>query len=233
MSIVTSPVTAIIYSFRISWLLWVLGWSAGALHAQQYSYAGQIGENVYDISVHMRTEEGQPVLVLEEKKRYSEHTFDATLGTKKWVLRDTKDQHDFIARRSGNQIHVQGLFKGESIDKVMDIDERPWFNKLDHGLSNFAASDQEMLSFWVLKILSDLDPVKFEAVKGGIETITVGGHTYDAVKIDLTIDHFILSKLWSAELWYRASDGLFLRYEGVNGRPGTPATIIELEGQVN
>nr|WKN37827.1 hypothetical protein K4G66_03775 [Tunicatimonas sp. TK19036] len=200
--------------------------------AQEYQYVGQVGENAYDISVRVRTEAGKPVLILEEDKRYSEHTFDKALGTKKWVLRDAKDHHDFTARRSGNEIHIQGTFQGEPVDKIVAIDERPWFNKLDHGLSEFAASDQKTLSFWVLKLLSDLDPVKFEAEKQGTETITIGEQTYPAVKIKLTIDNFLLSKLWSAELWYRASDGLFLRYEGVNGGPGTPETVIEL-GQTN
>lgn len=202
------------------------------LRAQQYQYAAQAGENAYEISVRVRTEEGNPVLLLEEKKRHSEHTFDKELGTKKWVLRDTNDLHDFTALRQGNQIHIQGVFQGEAVDKIVDIDERPWFNKLDHGLSEFAASDQETLSFWVLKILSDLEPVKFEATKKGTEVITIGDQAYRAVKIRLIIDNFFLSKLWSAELWYRATDGLFLRYEGVNGGPGTPETVIELESKV-
>ncbi len=210
-----------------------LGFAALSLSAQEYRYAGLFGDNSYEISVRKYHEEGKPKLVLEEEKRYSEHTFHPEMGTEKWVLRDEKEDHQFTARRVGDQIHVQGKFQGEAIDKTVAVDERLWFNKLDHGLSYFAASDQEELSFWVLKLVSDMDPIEFNAEKEGIEQLTMDEQTYEAIRIKLTIDNFILSKLWSAELWYRTSDGLFLRYEGTNGGPGTPKTIIELEGEVD
>ncbi|WKN41648.1 hypothetical protein [Tunicatimonas pelagia] len=210
----------------------VLGLSAFPLLAQQYQYAGLFGENAYDIQVLKQQEDGKSILVLEEKQRYSKHTFHPKLGTEKWVLRDEKEKHDFTAQRTGDQIKIWGTFQGESVDKTVDIDERQWFNKLDHGLSEFAASDQQELSFWVLKLVSDLDPLKMEAKKLGTESLTIDGKAYDAVKVKLTIDNFMLSKLWSAELWYRISDGLFLRYEGANGGPGTPITIIELDEKI-
>ena len=53
--------------------------------------------------------------------------------------------------------------------------------------------------------------------------LIVCGKTYDAVKVKLTMDNFLLAKLW-----FRTSDDLFLRYEG-NSDPGTPDTVIELD----
>jgi len=211
----------------------VLGLITLSLSAQQYQYAGLFGENAYDIQVLKQQEDGKSVLVLEEKERYSKHTFHPKLGTEEWVLRDEKENHNFTAQRTNDQIKIWGTFQGESVEKTVDIDERLWFNKLDHGLSEFAVSEQHELSFWVLKLLSDLDPLKMEAKKVGTESLTIDGKTYEAVKVKLTIDNFMLSKLWSAELWYRASDGLFLRYEGSNGGPGTPTTIIELGEKVD
>ncbi|MGB3586246.1 MAG: hypothetical protein WBA23_06890 [Tunicatimonas sp.] len=215
-------------------LVFVTGFGtiATPLSAQQYQYAGLFGENAYDIQVVKQQENSKPVLILEEKERYSKHTFHPKLGTEKWVLRDKKEKHNFTAQRTDNQIKIWGTFQGESVEKTVDIDERLWFNKLDHGLSEFAASDQQELSFWVLKLVSDLDPLKMEAKKVGTESLTIDGKTYESVKVKLTIDNFVLSKLWSAELWYRASDGLFLRYEGANGGPGTPTTIIELDKKI-
>ncbi|MEM9676311.1 MAG: hypothetical protein ACFB15_08575 [Cyclobacteriaceae bacterium] len=224
-SIAKKLLTPVLYS--------ALGFTALSLSAQEYRYAGLYGDNPYEIAVRKYHEEGQPKLVLTEEKRYSEHTFHPDMGTEKWVLRDEKEDHQFTAQRVGDQIHIQGKFQGEPIDKTVAVDERLWFNKLDHGLSYFAASDQEELSFWVLKLVSDMDPIKLSAEKEGIEQLTMDGQTYQALKIKLTIDNFLLSKLWSAELWYRTSDGLFLRYEGANGGPGTPKTIIELEGEVD
>ena len=201
--------------------------------AQQYHYISTTEDRPHDIIVTKKaTPSGKHTLTLEEYKLYSKHTFDAHMNTEQWALRDDKSDHDFVAQREGNLIRIKGLFNGEAIEKAVDIDEDVWFNKLDHGLSGFAVSDQEELSFWVLKLLSDLDPIKMIAEKEETERIEVSGIFYEAVKVKLILDHFILSKLWSARCWYRASDGLFLRYEGANGPPGTPVTVIELQKKV-
>ncbi len=198
-------------------------------NAQQYHYVSTTADHAHDITVTKEKKSGADVLTLEEYKLYSQHVFHPTMGTKQWVLHDKKVDHNFVARRTDNAIHIKGNFHGKPVEKTVEIDEDVWFNKLDHGLSAFAVSDQEALSFWVLKSLSDLDPIKMTAEKEGPERIKMGEQTYDAVKVKLTLNHFILSKLWSARCWYRASDGLFLRYEGANGRPGTPVTVIELQ----
>ncbi len=200
--------------------------------AQQYHYVSTTADHAHDITVTKERKQGTDVLTLKEYKLYSEHVFHPTMGTKQWTLRDNKVDHNFVAKRADNAIHIKGNFHGKPLEKTVKIDEDVWFNKLDHGLSAFALSDQEELSFWVLKSLSDLDPIKMTAEKQDPERVRVGEQTFDAVKVKLTLNHFILSKLWSARCWYRASDGLFLRYEGANGRPGTPVTVIELQGKI-
>ncbi len=197
--------------------------------AQQYHYVSTTADHAHDITVTKEKKQGTDVLTLEEYKLYSQHVFHPTMGTRQWELRDDKADHNFVAKRTNNTIRIKGDFHGKPVEKTVNIDEDVWYNKLDHGLSAFAVSDQQELSFWVLKLLSDMDPIKMTAEKEGIERIQVGEKTYDAVKVKLTLNHFILSKLWSARCWYRASDGLFLRYEGANGRPGTPVTVIELQ----
>ena len=198
--------------------------------AQKYHYVSTTEDRPHDIMVTKeKTAAGKHTLTLEEYKLYSQHTFDAHMHTEQWVLQDDKSDHDFVARRDDDVIRISGTFNGNPIKKTVDIDEDVWFNKLDHGLSTFAVSDQKKLSFWVLKLLSDLDPIKMIAEKEGIEHLEIDGESYEAVKVKLTLDHFILSKLWSARCWYRATDGLFLQYQGANGPPGTPVTIIELQ----
>ena len=204
------------------------------IFAQKYHYISTTADRPHDIMVTKeKTRQGKNILTLEEYKLYSQHTFNPHLGTEQWALRDDKSDHDFVAQREDDLIRISGSFHGKPIDKTVDIDEDVWFNKLDHGLSAFAVSNREELSFWVLKLLSDLDPIKMVAEKEGVERIEVSGASYEAIKIKLVLDHFILSKLWSARCWYRASDGLFLRYEGANGRPGTPVTVIELQSKVS
>ena len=197
--------------------------------AQQYRYVSTTADHAHDITVTKEKKSGADVLTLKEYKLYSQHVFHPTMGTRQWELRDDKADHNFVAKRTDNTIYIKGNFHGKPVEKTVKIDEDVWYNKLDHGLSAFAVSDQQELSFWVLKLLSDMDPIKMTAEKEGTERLRMGERTYDAVKVKLTLNHFILSKLWSARCWYRASDGLFLRYEGANGRPGTPVTVIELQ----
>lgn len=218
--------------FQSFFCIFLAGYFTGtSAIAQQYHYVSTTAERAHDITVTKAKKQGTDVLTLEEYKLYSQHVFHPTMGTRQWALRDAKVDHNFVAKRADNTIHIKGNFHGKPLEKIVEIDEDVWFNKLDHGLSAFAVSDQEELSFWVLKLLSDLEPIKMTAEKQETERIQVGGQTYDAVKVKLTLNHFILSKLWSAHCWYRASDGLFLRYEGANGRPGTPVTVIELQGK--
>jgi hypothetical protein len=33
---------------------------------------------------------------------------------------------------------------------------------------------------------------------------------------------------WHSDYWFRRSDGLFLKYRGVEGPPGTPETVMTL-----
>ena len=200
--------------------------------AQKYHYVSTTEDRMHDIIVTKEKSGNHHVLTLEEHKLHSRHVFDTQVGTEQWALRDDKSDHNFVAQRDGDLIRISGTFRGEPVDKEVDIDDDVWFNKLDHGLSTFAVSDQQEISFWVLKLLSDLDPIKMTAEKEGVEQIEVGGRSYEAVKVKLILDHFILSKLWSARCWYRTSDGLFLRYEGANGRPGTPVTTIDLKEEI-
>ena len=202
-------------------------------YAQKYYYVSTTEDRAHDITVTKEKAKGKNVLTLEENKLYSKHIFNPSIGTEQWSLRDEKSDHDFVARREGELIRISGTFHGKPVEKEVDIDEDVWFNKLDHGLSAFAISDQQKISFWVLKLLSDMDAMKMIAEKEGVERVDVGGRSYEAVKVKLVLDHFILSKLWSARCWYRLSDGLFLRYEGANGRPGTPVTTIELQKEIS
>ena len=174
---------------------------------------------------------GGSTLVLEEYKRYSKHLFHPTLGTKVWELRDQKLGHHFVARRDGEWVHIKGTFQQQPIDKRVAVGNGLWYNKLDHGLTDFARSSRSKQSFFALKLLSDLEPIDMEAEKEGTERITVNGKAFEAIKVKLTLDHFLLSKMWSAYCWFRSSDGLFLRYQGASGRPGTPETIIEWQGE--
>lgn len=167
------------------------------------------------------------VVEIQEPQRYSRHSFCDQGTTEEWIHRDGKENINFVAERKDNTIHINGILKDRKVQKTVSIDEDAWINKIDIGLSKFAMSDQERITFWTLK-LSDLEPLRFKAEKIGIENLQINNQEVEAIKLKMTLNNMILSKLWSANLWYRASDGLFLKYEGAKGGPGTPITTIKI-----
>ncbi len=165
---------------------------------------------------------------IQEPHQYSQHLFCPRGSTETWTHRNDKENTQFVAKRQeDNTIHIEGTFKGEKFQKTVSIDEDAWINKMDFGLSQFAMSEEKSMTFWTLKLV-DLEPIHFRAEKVGAELLQVKQQKVEAIKIKVTLKNFILSKLWSANLWYRSSDGLFLKYEGAKGRPGTPVTTIEI-----
>lgn len=196
--------------------------------AQELEYTETTGQEETLLKIRIKPQSEGKELIFTDPETYSRHKFYPEGFTQSWAHKDEENKHDFEAVREGNQIHIKGTFKGESIQKTVTIDERQWINKLDHGLSAWAVGEEDELVFWTLKLSSDLDPIKFRAEKLGIEKISLPEDTFEAVKVKLTLDGFLLSSLWSAYCWYDANSGLFLKYEGANGGPGTPTTTIEL-----
>jgi hypothetical protein len=208
---------------------WLLCMLPPLLFAQSFFYSKHTGEERTAVYITKGREADLHTLELREEARYSRHFYSSPGFTQKWILRDDSLAHDFVAERKGEAIYIRGKFFGEAISKSVKIDQAPWINKIDHGLSAWAVSEHDELVFWVLKLKTDLDPMRFKAEKIGEEDISLPSGTFRAVKVKLTFNNFVLSHLWSAYCWYRKSDGLFLRYEGVNGGPGTPLTVIRLQ----
>lgn len=67
----------------------------------------------------------------------------------------------------------------------------------------------------------------FKASRIGEETITLDGCEVKTVHVRIRMDGFF-STLWHGDYWFRTKDWLFVRYQGRNGPPGTPETVIEL-----
>lgn len=211
-------------------MVWMLTPSA---FAQDMEYLKVTGDDktVQKISI-SSTADGK-VLLFTDSDTYSKHFYAPAGNTQKWQHQDEKEKHDFEAIRKGEEIHIQGIFQGKDIDKTVEIDKKRWLNKLDHGLSDWVLGEEEELVFWTLKLSSDLDPIEFNAQKVGEESLTVAGTQYQAIKVKLTLDGLLLSKLWSAHCWYDRKSGLFLKYEGTSGGPGTALTTIELSQKPN
>jgi hypothetical protein len=151
---------------------------------------------------------------------------DSSLLSNSWQRRNPRERTDFLAVRSGNTIRVTGLFKGKRVEREYKIDARPWKQCFPVDLQDWAVSSEPSLSFWAINPVS-LGMNLFSAVKKGTGVIMVNGKMVEAVHVRVS-PAGLAGALWHSDVWFRRSDGRYLRYEGVNGLPGTPLTVVEL-----
>jgi len=195
---------------------------------QEFLYMDKEGEEEKQIHISKKLNAGSHLLILTSSHKYSKHIYPTPGYTSSWQLKDTISSHDFLVERFQNTLSISGKYAGGPISKTVEIDDKPWINKLDHGLSAWVLSDEDELVFWALRLSSDLDPIEFEAEKVDREEIFTPAGSFRAIKVKLRLHGFFISNLWSATLWYREKDGLFIKYQGDSG-PGTSLRTIELE----
>jgi hypothetical protein len=136
-------------------------------------------------------------------------------------------QRDITAYRRENRIFLSGWVDGEAIHEEWTIDDGPWYQALSYCLRPFLRSDKKEVEFWMIRP-DTINAIKMRAQKTALESITVDGRECTAWNVSVCRTGF-LSLFWQGEYWYRAKDGLFLKYKGVHGPPGTPPTVVEVD----
>jgi hypothetical protein len=144
---------------------------------------------------------------------------DTDGSTREWIIVHTDGSRSRFVRE-GNT-----LVLGESGEE-RTLDPDPWFGSIEAGLSEMTRKGIKKLDFWIL------DPEKLEVRKltarsAGYETLDLNGEQVETVKIKVTAKG-VPALFYSVSFWFRKADGIFLRFKGINGPPGTPLTITSL-----
>jgi len=189
-------------------------------------YKIAIGEDIYYSSFSTATTDSLILYIYrhEAEEQINYYNLDGT--TQKFTYKDSINNIDLSAIKDGKSITVIGNAADNIIDKTVKIDEKPWKQSMSYSLSEFALGESEKIEFWIIR-MDKFKGVKMQAVKDNIEDITINGKLFHTVKVKIS-SAGVLSKLWHGYYWYQVSDGLFLRYEGLNGLPGSTKTIIEI-----
>jgi hypothetical protein len=151
---------------------------------------------------------------------------DPGLLSNSWQRRNPRERTDFLAVRAGSVIRLTGLFKGKKVDREYKIDARPWKQCFPVDLQDWAVSSEPSLTFWAINPVN-LGLNLFSAVKKETGAVQVGGKLVEAIHVRVS-PVGLAGALWHSDVWFRKSDGRYLRYQGVNGLPGTPLTVVEL-----
>jgi len=192
---------------------------------EQHQYRRTYGSEIS--TMHWQRLAGDPELIITKIKNQVDQTeMDDQLATSSWQVKDELKQTDLRIERHNDRLHLQGLFKGEQVDRWQDIDEAHWFQTMSISFRTFLNSANTEITFWIVRP-DTLGVHKLRAFKRGIEELTIQGKKVQAQKIELRLTG-LAAPFWKANYWFRDGDHLFLRYLGPGGLPGTPKIAVEL-----
>lgn len=206
-------------------VLWGATGASGTMQ-ERYTYMESNGAKQEFFAWELLLSEGATVVSENEAER-SVNNCRLDGATTRWEMK--KAEMDVVAVRQENTIVFKGSKQGRAVERNIAIDGLPWYQPLSFSLRNFLRSQKNSVEFWMVRP-DQLELVKMRATRQFLETIAVNNREEKAVRIEVRLTG-LLSGLWSCQYWFREEDGVFLKYEGVHGPPGTPKTVIQLLGR--
>lgn len=212
--------------FLMAWFI-VVG-NETPLHAASSSeeihrYKEVTGDSVKTLQWHL---ENGDVATLRCTSPHEHHT--TTVGpdydTSHWQVIADDGLTNFIARRHGDAIEIDGRYKGQDINKTLSIDDAPWYQATSLSLRQLATSNESHQVFWTIRYPA-LTAHKVKASKQGIESVASadGPKTLMHIRLSLT---GLLSPFWKSDYWFSLPEFIFYRFKGPSGPPGSPMTVI-------
>ena len=190
------------------------------------NYKIAIGEEVYYSSFSIAKTDSLILYTYRHEAEEQINYYNQNGTTQKFTHKNSANNVDLIAIKDGRNIILKGTSGEKIIDTIIKINERPWKQSMSYSLSGFAFGDKEKIEYWIVR-LDKFKGEKMQAEKAGNECIIIKDKEYHAMKVIIRAAG-LRSKFWSGHYWFRISDGLFLKYEGWNGLPGSTKTIIKL-----
>ncbi len=144
--------------------------------------------------------------------------------TRKWTVE--RPGTKVVCEREGGHIVVAGTVDGKPYRETIELGETPWLQPLSLALRVQATDGPKERVFWMLRP-DTFESIKLKATAQGDESITVDGAAVAVHRVRVGTPG-TFTGLWYSLYWFRASDGVFVRYEGVFGLPFVPHTIVAL-----
>lgn len=169
-----------------------------------------------DLHLHTRQQEESTTTV-----------FNRELSTLSWSINNPRTRTDLTVTRRGDLLVMLGLFEGDDINKEVQIDPAPWYQALSVSLRNFVDPQQDSVEFWIIRP-DTLEVHRLQVIRQKITSIDIDDRTFAAIELKIQPTGW-RAPFWSANYWLRKDDGVFIRYQGRSGPPGTPLTSVALD----
>ena len=108
-----------------------------------------------------------------------------------------------------NKLHLKGKLEGEDINKVIELDDKPFYHSPKFNLAGFILSDKEKVKFWTIR-RDKLTKYLMRAEKDAEETLTINAKDIKAIKVYYTATG-IGSHFYKRYYYFRKDDGIFIK----------------------
>jgi hypothetical protein len=150
---------------------------------------------------------------------------DKTLATCSFVYHRPAAGTSYQAVREGQSILVQGTLRHRACRRKFALGSGPWYQAIESALERFTQTEARTMKFWLINA-DECELVEMEATRERVETVSVNGQAVRAVRVKVNLPG-LASLFWRADYWFREKDGIYVRYETVEG-PGGPRLTVEL-----
>ena len=145
-------------------------------------------------------------------------------ATREWTIRGKGT--DVRCVLDGARVRVTGRLRGDPVRRQFRLGDVPWVQPLSLALRRLTAESDGEMVFWMLRP-DNLDMVRLRAAHDRTETIRIQGEEVVADRVRVS-SAGLLGGVWHSFYWFRQSDRVFVRYEGVMGLPLLPRTVVAI-----
>ena len=198
----------------------IAGFPVYASHDEVYHYREENGDTIKDVQWHLTKDDHYTLTCSSPDATFITVT-DSNYNTRRWQMTSTGGDTQLVAERTGQTIAIRGRFEGHAVDKILTIDDHPWYQATSLSLREFVASADTQRLFWTIR-LKTMKVYKIKAIKKDVEPSKAD----DALlHIRLTLPG-LLSPFWKSDYWFALPDGVFYRFQGPSGPPGSPLITV-------
>ncbi len=199
------------------------------LHPVSSSYLETTGKEQKTFQLTLHEEVAPQTLTYQDDKESGLTTFDPDLATRRWHIESAERQTSIDAVRRDETLTIEGALSGQPIIRTHSLGDLPWHQALSISLRAIIEHPNGPREFWILRP-DTLDLHRMQVSELIATDLELLGQVIPTWRLTIRLTGW-QSYLWHAHYWLRQTDGQFLKYEGISGPPGTPATIIILSGE--
>jgi len=212
--------------FGVAWLSLHAfdSWATSAIPAEEaYQYREVTGKSIKEVNWQLTKGDTFVLTYTAPGERYVTVTGPG-YDTIRWSVTNDIEQTELSAQRQGNAIVLSGRFRGRPIHKTLEIDDGPWYQATSLSLRALIASGDSERVFWTIRY-ETLTAHRIKAIKKEMETAESNDHHLPLLHIRLTLPG-LMAPFWKSDYWFSMPDGIFFRFEGPSGPPGSPTTTV-------